>query len=64
MEVGLYDVGSGMLGTNRQLRDILELKGYEVDYREFNGGHAYSNWRVSFADALISLLDDPWQTSL
>jgi enterochelin esterase-like enzyme len=58
MEVGLYDVGSGMLGTNRQLRDILELKGYELDYREFNGGHAYANWRVSFADGLISLLRD------
>jgi len=59
MEVGLYDVGSGMLGTNRQIRDILELKGYELDYREFIGGHAYANWRVSFADGLISLLGDP-----
>lgn len=56
MEVGLYDAGASMLGTNRALRDILQVKGYEVDYREFNGGHSYVNWRGSLSDGLISLL--------
>jgi enterochelin esterase family protein len=45
-----------MLGSNRELRDVLQLKGYEVDYHEFAGGHNSINWRGSLADGLISLL--------
>ncbi|WP_020531204.1 hypothetical protein [Flexithrix dorotheae] len=32
-----------MLGMNRQFRDILKLKGYDVEYQEFKGGHNYVN---------------------
>jgi len=56
IEVGIYDLGAAMLGSNRELRDVLQLEGYDVDYREFAGGHNYVNWRGSFADGLISLL--------
>lgn len=56
MDVGLYDAGASMLGMNRQFRDILEIKGYEVDYREFKGGHNYVNWRGTLSDGLISLI--------
>ncbi|GJM05822.1 MAG: enterochelin esterase [marine bacterium B5-7] len=56
MDIGLYDAGASMLGMNRQLRDILKIKGYEVDYREFKGGHNYVNWRGTFSDGLISLI--------
>lgn len=56
MDIGLYDAGASMLGMNRQFRDILELKGYEVDYREFKGGHNYVNWRGTLADGLIALM--------
>ena len=56
MDVGLYDAGASMLGMNREFRDILEIKGYEVDYNEFNGGHSYVNWRGTFSDGLISLI--------
>lgn len=56
MDVGLYDAGASMLGMNRQFRDILRVKGYDVDYHEFKGGHSYANWRGTFADGLISLL--------
>jgi enterochelin esterase family protein len=52
----MYDMGAAMLGSNRQLRDVLSLKGYDVEYREFAGGHSYVNWRGTFADGLISLL--------
>jgi enterochelin esterase-like enzyme len=38
MEVGRFD---SLLDTNRELRDILLLKGYPVTYREFEGGHDY-----------------------
>jgi enterochelin esterase family protein len=56
MEVGIYDLGAAMLGSNRELRDVLQLKGYDVDYHEFIGGHNFVNWRGSLADGLISLL--------
>ncbi len=56
LDVGLYDLGAAMLGTNRQLSEILKLKGYDVDYREFIGGHSSVNWRGTLADGLISLL--------
>lgn len=56
MDIGLYDAGASMLGMNRQFRDILELKGYDVDYREFKGGHSYVNWRGTLSDGLISLI--------
>ena len=56
MDVGLYDAGASMLGMNRQFRDILRLKGYEVDYQEFKGGHSYVNWRGTISDGLIALI--------
>lgn len=55
LEVGLMEF-EGQLGTNRRFRDALIEKGYEVEYREFNGNHSYVNWRESFAGALVVLL--------
>lgn len=56
MEIGVYDPGAAMLGSNRELRDVLQLKGYDVDYHEFAGGHNTLNWRGSLASGLITLL--------
>ena len=56
MDIGLYDAGASMLGMNRQFRDILKVKGYNVDYNEFKGGHNYVNWRGTLSDGLISLI--------
>lgn len=56
LDVGLYDLGLGRVGVNRQLRDILELKGYKVDYYQYKGGHSYIGWRHTLAKGLISLL--------
>jgi enterochelin esterase-like enzyme len=53
MEVGRFD---SLLDINRELRDILVLKGYPIVYREFDGGHDYFYWRGSLADGLIALL--------
>jgi enterochelin esterase-like enzyme len=56
IDVGRYDLGAALLGSNRELRDVLQLKGYDVDYRELDGGHDYEQWRGSLSDGLVSLL--------
>jgi len=56
IDVGLYDLGLAAVGTNRQLRDVLELKGYQVEYYEYKGGHSHLGWRHTIANALIALL--------
>lgn len=56
MEVGRYEGLEKQMPTNRNLRDILQLKGYSVTYSEFDGGHDYLCWRGSVADGLIALL--------
>jgi len=56
LSVGLYDLGIGRVGANRQLKDILELKGYDVEHREYNGGHSHVNWRHDLSKGLIYLL--------
>jgi enterochelin esterase-like enzyme len=55
LEVGRFDQNGFSLGTNRELRDILQLKGYSVTYQEFDSGHDYIWWRGSFANGLIAL---------
>lgn len=54
-ELDIRGNGSGILIPNRQLRDVLRAKGYEVRYQEFAGDHDYINWRGTFADGLIWL---------
>ena len=56
LEVGLYDLGLAAVGTNRQLRDVLTLKGYQVDYYQYKGGHSHLGWRHTIGKGLISLL--------
>lgn len=48
--------GADILLTNRNLRDVLRAKGYEVHYQEFEGDHDPINWRGTLADGLIALL--------
>ena len=58
LDVGLYDLGLARVGTNRQLKDILILKGYDVVYKEYKGGHSHLNWRLTLSDGLVALLGD------
>jgi enterochelin esterase-like enzyme len=61
LEAGTFEVdtsgrGSGILEANRQLRDALLAKGYEVHYQQFVGGHDTVSWRGTLADGLLALL--------
>jgi len=57
MDVGLYDLGLAGIGTNRQFKDILLLKGYSVEYAEYNGGHSHLSWRHRLHIGLLALLN-------
>jgi enterochelin esterase-like enzyme len=61
MDAGVFEVdsrgsGGGILEPSRHMRDVLLAKGYEVQYRQFNSGHDYLNWRGTLADGLIALI--------
>ncbi len=56
LEIGLQEGTTDMLASNRHMRDILETKGYELYYTEFNGGHTYLCWRGSLAQGLLALV--------
>ena len=58
LEAGLMEVNESpsLLHTNRHLRDVLEAKGYEVAYAEFNGRHDHVCWRGSLSRGLAALL--------
>ena len=53
MEVDRSGQGSSILIPNRDLRNILIAKGYEVHYQEFQGAHDYLSCRGTLADGLI-----------
>jgi enterochelin esterase-like enzyme len=58
MEVGSLEraiVEYDQLETNRNLRDVLLSKGYEVDYSEYTGGHDIICWRGSLVHRLLAL---------
>ena len=39
-----------------RMRGVLEGQGYDVTYREYQGGHDYACWRGGLADGLIAML--------
>ncbi|MBI5955245.1 MAG: esterase family protein [Chloroflexi bacterium] len=49
MDVGRFD---SLLEDNRRLQPILRENGYEVNYREFSGGHNYTCWQNEAGIAL------------
>jgi len=58
MEAGLLEAnygaidGTTLLGINRHVRDVLRVKGYDLTYREFSGGHDSVSYRQSLVDGL------------
>lgn len=59
LEVGRFErhqyLGNDFVAANRQFRDMLRSKGYDVTYRERPGGHDLVWWRGAVADGLVAL---------
>lgn len=58
LEAGLMEVNEtpSLLHENRHLRDVLEAKGYELTYSEYNGRHDQICWRGSLSQGLLALV--------
>ncbi|MBV9926166.1 MAG: DUF3327 domain-containing protein [Acidobacteria bacterium] len=58
LEAGMLEVNEtpSLLHENRHLRDVLEAKGYDVTYSEFNGRHDAVCWRGGISQGLAALL--------
>lgn len=52
MDVGRFDF---VYDANQRIHRILVEKGYNVAYREINGGHNYTTWRNDLPNGLIDL---------
>lgn len=52
MDCGRFDP---LLEANRTMRQLLEERGYEICYREFNAGHNYPAWREELPAGLTWL---------
>ncbi|MEM7538698.1 MAG: alpha/beta hydrolase-fold protein [Chloroflexota bacterium] len=63
-DVGVYEGWNtpgftpNQVTSNRHFRNVLRAKGYPLHYAEYNGGHDFVNWRGTFADGLMALIDD------
>ena len=54
LDVGTWE-GLWQISSNRQVRDLLKLRGNALTYAEFEGGHDYIAWRSTLPDALIAI---------
>ena len=57
LDVGLMDDFDISIEPNRRFAEILETKGYAVDYHEDPGGHDFVLWRKTLPNALIEMLN-------
>jgi enterochelin esterase-like enzyme len=52
-----FYLDTGLIGDlyeeNRRMRDILEMKDYDLLYQEFDEGHSWGNWRAHIDDMLL-----------
>lgn len=62
MEAGNLEVrapatnATTLLAASWHFRDVLRLKGYDVHYREYTGGHDAAWWRGTLADGMVILV--------
>jgi enterochelin esterase family protein len=51
LDIGKYDIAV-LIPLVRNLKSILQSKGYEMIYKEYNEGHSWGNWRAHIDDYL------------
>ena len=51
LDIGTYDI-SLLIPLVRNFRQLLESKGYTLEYHEFHEGHSWRNWRAHIDNAL------------
>lgn len=51
LDLGVYDI-TVLIPMVRGFVPVLQAKGYEYLYREYNEGHSWGNWRAHIDDAL------------
>lgn len=56
LTAGTLESMEAMLSPNREMRDVLIGRGYDVAYREYAGGHTFLNWRDALPEGLRSLM--------
>ncbi|WP_104402671.1 alpha/beta hydrolase-fold protein [Vibrio penaeicida] len=62
LNAGLFEVKpdfANILGTNRNMHQVLIDKGYQVMFKEFASGHDYFSWRITLVDGLKRLFPMP-----
>lgn len=59
ISAGLFEKGrdnsGGILHHSKQLKDVLQAKGYPVIYKEYATGHDYFAWQGILTDGLTAL---------
>jgi enterochelin esterase-like enzyme len=55
MDAGRFE---WLLECNRRMHDLLVARGYDVAYREYNGGHNYPSWRNDLGRGLELLFGE------
>ena len=50
-----WGTATSTLATNQHMRDVLQARGYPVQYHEYSGGHDFIGWRSMLPDALSYL---------
>jgi enterochelin esterase-like enzyme len=57
LDLGAYDIAV-LIPLVRNFVSILQAKGYDHLYQEFNEGHSWGNWRAHIDDALVFFFSD------
>ncbi len=52
LDIGTYDI-QVLIPMVRNLRQVVEAKGYAYEYHEYHEGHSWGNWRAHIDDALM-----------